>query len=69
MLLKMINQKILISIIQQILLKDVTIDVKVVSKEETQIIIIVIDVLMDTSLFIIKLDIVYLLQKNQMIVI
>jgi hypothetical protein len=65
----MINQKILISIIQQILLKDVTIDVKVVSKEETQIIIIVIDVLMDTSLFIIKLDIVYLLQKNQMIVI
>ena len=69
MLLKMINQKILISIIQQILLKDVTIDVKVVSKEETQIIIIVIDVLMDISLFIIKLDIVYLLQKNQMIVI
>jgi hypothetical protein len=45
------------------------IDVKAVSKEEILLIITVIDVLMDITLFLIKLDIVSLLQKNQMIVI
>jgi hypothetical protein len=67
--LKMINQKTLISIILLVDLKDVMIDVKAVSKEEILLIITVIDVLMDITLFLIKLDIVSLLQKNQMIVI